>query len=88
MEKGKGTKPRTKKTTPKTETEELIEIVPTVETPEIITPEAPKDLHYTRLVPDKVSVQYTSLSSREGQVVEIDYGLAVVLRNQGKVRFI
>ena len=88
MEKEKETKPRTKKTTPKAKTEEQIEIVPTVETPEIITPETPKDLHYTRLVPDKVRVQYTSFSSREGQIVEIDYGLAIVLRNQGKVRFI
>lgn len=88
MEKGKEKKPRTKKTTPKAKTEEQIEIVTTVETPEIIIPETPKDLHYTRLVPNKVRVQYTSLTKREGEIIEIDYGLAVVLRNQGKVRFI
>lgn len=88
MEKGKEKKPRTKKTTPKAKTEEQIEIVPTVETPDIITPETTKDLHYTRLVPNKVRVQYTSLTKREGEIIEIDYGLAVVLRNQGKVRFV
>ncbi len=54
----------------------------------IQTPETPKELHYTRMETAKVKVQYTILSSRNGETDELDYGLAKVYEKQGKVKII
>jgi len=58
----------------------------------IQTPESPKELHYTRMETTKINkrakVQFTILSSRNGETTELDYGLAKVYEKQGKVKII
>jgi len=58
----------------------------------IQTPETEKELHYTRMetkkIEQKVKVQFTILSSRNGEETELDYGLARVYEKQGKVKII
>lgn len=67
--------------------------VPTDSAPvNIQTPETPKELQYTRMettkINKKVKVQFTILSSRNGETTELDYGLAKVYEKQGKVKII
>lgn len=67
--------------------------VPTVSTPvNIQTPETPKELQYTRMettkINKKVKVQFTILSSRNGETDELDFGIAKVYEKQGKVKII
>lgn len=67
--------------------------VPTDSTPvNIQTPETQKDLHYTRMettkINKKVKVQFTILSSRNGETDELDFGIAKVYEKQGKVKII
>jgi hypothetical protein len=67
--------------------------VPTDSTPvNIQTPETPKELQYTRMettnINHRVKVQFTLLSSRNGEISELDYGLAMVYEKQGKVKII
>lgn len=59
---------------------------------DIQTPETPKELQYTRMeIPTnnhRVKVQFTLLSSRNGEITDLDYGLAKVYEKQGKVKII
>lgn len=80
MEKGK------KKNTKQKEQKPVV--IEVVNTPELTTPEKPKELYTADQFPNRVRVIYTHLSRKEGEVEELEYGLAVVYQKLGKVKFI